>query len=92
RFESLLAASEDERDARMTAMCDRLAALVCSVLLLGEADAQARAGGGYRKLLVANEYRRRRLERVDPLDISPAGVRWLDEVVDWGAIPAEAAR
>ena len=92
RFESLLAAPEDEREARMTAMCDRLAALVCSVLLLGEADAQARAGGGYRKLLVAVEYRRRRLDRIDPLDIGPAGVRWLDHVVDWGTVPAEAAR
>src|SRR5690606_25675079 len=40
RFERLLAADEDTREARMAAMCDRLAALVCSVLLLSEAGGQ----------------------------------------------------
>jgi alkylation response protein AidB-like acyl-CoA dehydrogenase len=92
RFEQLLAADVDVREARMGAMCDRLAALVCSVLLLGEADAQANAGLEYRKLLVANEYRRRRLERMDPLDFGDEGVTFLDEVVDGGRVPAGAAR
>jgi len=90
RFERLLAGDSDLREARMAAMCDRLAALVCSVLLLGEADACARAGLGYRKLLVADNYRRRRLERVDPLDLGDEGVQWLDEVVDWASVPAGA--
>ena len=90
RFEALLREDEDIREARMAAMCDRLAALVCTVLLLGEADAQANAGLGYRKLLVANEYRRRRLERIDPLDFGPEGVTFLDEVVDGGRVPAGA--
>ena len=62
RFEALLSGDEDLRDARMTAMCDRLAALVCTVLLLGEADQQALAGLDYRKLLVANEFRKRYLD------------------------------
>jgi hypothetical protein len=92
RFEQLLASDVDVREARMGAMCDRLAALVCSVLLLGEADAQANAGLEYRKLLVANEYRRRRLERMDPLDFGDEGVTFLDEVVDGGRVPAGAAR
>lgn len=92
RFERLLEASEEEREARMAAMCDRLAAVVCCALLFQEADAQAGAGGGYRKLLVATEYRRRKVDRIDPLDLTAAGVRWLDEVVDWGAVPEEAAR
>jgi hypothetical protein len=92
RFDALLQANEVEREARMAAMCDRLAALVCGTLLLEEADAQARAGGGYRKLLVAAEYRRRFVERLDPLELSTAGVRWLDEVIDWGPVGAEAAK
>jgi hypothetical protein len=91
-FERLLEAPVAEREAKMTHLCDRLAALVCCVLLLNEADTQASDGGGYRKLLIATEYRRRRLDRQDPLDGSPAGVRWLDEVVDWGDVPAEASR
>lgn len=91
RFDYLLEAPPEEREPKMTGMCDRLAALVCSVLLLGEADSQISAGAGYRKLLVAGEYRRRRLDRMDPLDLGNEGVRWLDEVVDWGPVPAEAA-
>jgi alkylation response protein AidB-like acyl-CoA dehydrogenase len=90
RFEMLLLADDDAREARMAAMCERLAALVCSVLLLGEADAQAIAGLGYRKLLVANEYRKRFLDRVDPLDIGDEGVTFLDEVIDGGRVPAGA--
>ncbi|MGE0599159.1 MAG: acyl-CoA dehydrogenase family protein [Dehalococcoidia bacterium] len=90
RFDNLLATTAEEREPRMAAMCDRIAALVCSVLLLGEADSQITSGGGYRKLLVAGEYRRRNLERIDPLDFGTEGVRWLDEVVDGGAVPAEA--
>ncbi|MGE3073617.1 MAG: acyl-CoA dehydrogenase family protein [Dehalococcoidia bacterium] len=90
RFDSLLTATPDEREPRMAAMCDRIAALVCSVLLLGEADAQIASGAGYRKLLVASEYRRRNLDRVDPLDYGTDGVRWLDAVVDGGPVPAEA--
>ena len=103
RFERLLDGDEATREARMGAMCERLAALVCSVLLLGEADADLTPGrsplrgegrgaagrGNFRKLLVANEYRLRRLERVDPLDYGDAGVWWLDEVVDWGEVGAE---
>jgi acyl-CoA dehydrogenase len=91
RLERLLAVPAEEREPRMTAMCDRLAALVSTVLLLGEADAQAAGGGGYRKLLIAAEYRRRTLANLDPLDYGTAGVKWLDEVVDWGPVPAEAA-
>ena len=91
RFEALLVASAPEREAKMTHMCDRLAALICTTLLLEDADAETRGGGGYRKLLVATEYRRRNVDRQDPLDGSSAGVRWLDEVIDWGAVPAEAA-
>jgi alkylation response protein AidB-like acyl-CoA dehydrogenase len=92
RFERLLEAPVAEREAKMTHLCDRLAALVCCVLLLNEADTQAVKDEGYRKLLIATEYRRRHLDRQDPLDGSGAGVRWLDEVVDWGAVPAEASR
>jgi hypothetical protein len=92
RFESLLSADEETREARMAAMCDRLAAVVCSVLLLGEGDALANAGHEYRKLLVANEYRKRRLDRTDPLDLGDEGVTFLDEVVDWGRVPAGAVR
>ena len=90
RFEALLSGDEDLREARMTAMCDRLAALVCTVLLLGEADAQALAGLDYRKLLVANEYRKRHLDRVDPLDLGDEGITFLDEVIDGGRVPAAA--
>lgn len=74
----------------MTAMCDRLAALTCTVLLLGEADAEARAGLGYRKLLIANEYRKRYLDLVDPLDLGDEGITFLDEVLDGGRVPAAA--
>lgn len=90
RFEALLAGDGELREARMTAMCDRLAALTCTVLLLGEADAEARAGLDYRKLLIANEYRKRYLERVDPLDLGDEAITFLDEVVDGGRVPAAA--
>lgn len=91
RLEALLIAPPEEREPRMAHVCDRLAALVCTVLLLCEAESQAHIAGGYRKLLVAAEYRRRRLDLVDPLDLGTAGVKWLDEVLDWGRVPAEAA-
>lgn len=90
RFEALLAGDSDIREARMAAMCERLAALVCTVLMLSEADAQASAGLDYRKLLVANEYRKRNLERVDPLDLGDEGLTFLDEVIDGGRVPAAA--
>jgi len=90
RFEALLAGDGELREARMTAMCDRLAALTCTILLLGEADAEARAGLDYRKLLIANEYRKRYLERVDPLDLGDEAITFLDEVVDGGRVPAAA--
>jgi hypothetical protein len=90
RFDNLLSGSAEEREPRMAAMCERLSALICTVLLLGEADAQIAVGAGHRKLLIAGEYRRRRLDRIDPLDLGTEGVRWLDEVVDWGEVPAEA--
>lgn len=90
RFQALLSGDADLRDARMTAMCDRLAALTCTVLLLGEADAEARAGLGYRKLLIANEYRKRYLDLVDPLDLGDEGITFLDEVLDGGRVPAAA--
>ncbi|HMO54706.1 MAG TPA: acyl-CoA dehydrogenase family protein, partial [Tepidiformaceae bacterium] len=90
-LERLLAADEMAREARMAAMCDRLAALVCSALMVVEADREARAGHGFGKLLAAVEYRRRYLERLDPLEYSGAGVRWLDALVDGGLVPVEAA-
>jgi hypothetical protein len=90
RLEELLAGDTMEREARMARMCDRLAALLCCTLLLQEAEAQRAGDGSYRKLLVAAEYRRRYLDGGDPLEIGTAGVRWLDEVVDWGAVSAEA--
>lgn len=83
RFERILAATPEEREPRMTRMCDRLAAVVCTTLLLQEADAQAGSGGGYRKLLIAREYRRRHLELVDPLDWSTEGAGNLDAILDW---------
>jgi len=91
RFEELLTMDAATRDPKMTHLCDRLAALVCATLLFEDADAQASEGDGYRKLLVAAEYRRRYIDRQDPLDNTTMGVQWLDEVVDWGAVPAEAA-
>jgi len=91
-LERLLAADETTREARMAAMCDRLAALVCSALLAVEADHEARAGHGFGKLLVAAEYRRRNLERVDPLEYGDSGVAWLDALVDGSPVPAAAAR
>lgn len=90
RFQRLLAAPEDEREARMGALCGRLAALVCTVLLLSEAEAEAAAGRGYRKALVASQYRKRRLEVADPLDFDLAGSRSLGAIVDGRAVPAEA--
>lgn len=92
QFERLLAADETTREARMTAMCDRLAALVCSALLTVEADHDARVGNGFGKALVAAEYRRRYLERQDPLEYSNAGATWLDALVDGAEVPAEALR
>jgi alkylation response protein AidB-like acyl-CoA dehydrogenase len=64
RFEAVLAAPEDEREARMTAVCDRLAAIVCAALLVAEADRT----GDARKLTVAEGYASRFVARTDPLD------------------------
>lgn len=90
-LERLISADETTREAKMAAMCDRLAALVCSALLTVEADHEARAGRGFGKLLVAAEYRRRYLERMDPLEFGGAGIEWLDALVDGGEVPAAAA-
>jgi len=90
RFEALLTAAEDEREAKMAAMCDRLAAAVCTALLTVEGDREARSGQGYGKLLAAREYRRRYLERVDPLDADNAVLRWLGPLVDGAPVPASA--
>jgi hypothetical protein len=91
QFERLLGASGDEREAKMAAMCDRLAALVCASLLTVEGDREAGAGhGGYGKLLAAREYRRRYLERVDPLEADAGVLRWLGALVDGAPVPAAA--
>ncbi len=92
RLEQLLPLPSEEREPKMTRMADRMAAVACAILLMLDADAQAKAGEGYRKLLIATEYRRRNLDGGDPLDWGTAGVRWLDEVLDWKPIPAEALR
>ncbi|MCZ2110808.1 MAG: acyl-CoA dehydrogenase family protein [Dehalococcoidia bacterium] len=92
RLEQLLPLPPEEREPKMTRMADRMAAVACAILLMLDADAQAKAGEGYRKLLIATEYRRRNLDGGDPLDWGTAGVRWLDEVLDWKPIPAEALR
>lgn len=90
RFERLLEAGEEEREAKMAAMCDRLAAATCAALLAAEGDLEARAGAGYGKLLVAREYRRRYVERVDPLELSAAPLGWLDALADGSPVPAGA--
>lgn len=92
RLEQLLPVSAEEREPKMTRMADRMAAVACAILLMVDADAQAKAGEGYRKLLIATEYRRRNADGGDPLDWGNAGVRWLDEILDWKHIPADAVR
>ncbi|MFN0144957.1 MAG: acyl-CoA dehydrogenase family protein [Dehalococcoidia bacterium] len=86
RLEGLLAASPDEREPQMARMCDRLAALVCTTLLIEDAAAQLASGGGSRKLLVARAYAERHLRTIDPLDWSAEGARHLDAIVDWDPI------
>jgi len=90
RLEQLVLVSPEEREPRMTRMADRMAAVACAVLLMVDADAQATAGEGYRKLLIATEYRRRYLDGGDTLDWGTAPVRWLDAILDWNFIPASA--
>ncbi len=50
-------------------------------------------GTGYRKLLIAAEYLRRRLLVAEGevwLGPRPAAGAWFDAVADWGRVPAEA--
>lgn len=81
-FRAFLAAWDEEAEARMTAWCDRLAALVCAALLLEEAEADARAGRGSRKAVVADAFRERRLERADPLTWRTPSARMLAALID----------
>lgn len=90
RFERLLGAGDEEREAKMAAMCDRLAAATCASLLLAEGAREAEAGLGYGKLLAAREYRRRYVERADPLDLESGVLRWLDALADGEPVPAAA--
>ncbi|WP_288020677.1 acyl-CoA dehydrogenase family protein [Tepidiforma sp.] len=90
QFERLLQASEDEREAKMAAMCDRLAAAVCASLLTVEGDREAASGHGYGKLVAAREYRRRYLERQDPLEADTGALRWVGALIDGAPVPAAA--
>ena len=74
----------------MAAMCDRLAAAVCATLLTAEGDREAGAVQGYGKLLAAREYRRRYLERQDPLEADTGALRWLGALLDGAPVPAAA--
>ncbi len=90
QFERLLGAGEEEREAKMAAMCDRLAAATCASLLLAEGAQEAEAGLGYGKLVVAREYRRRYVERADPLELESGVLRWLEALADGEPVPAGA--
>lgn len=103
--ERLRAADRPEQEAAISNLAERLNRLWTAALLIEEADAQASRtpqpgvtrslpNGGYRKLLVAAEYLRRRV--LVPagevwLGPRPAGTAWFDAVADWRHVPPEAA-
>lgn len=92
RVVRLLDTEPGERAARMGAATNRMAQTAMAVGLLAEADHAARAGAGYRKLLVAASYRDRVFAPDRWWDDTPdAARRWLAEIVDGGNVPAEAA-
>ncbi|MGP4015088.1 acyl-CoA dehydrogenase family protein [Saccharopolyspora sp. 5N708] len=82
-----------EGDEYAQAMCGEFTTLaahtITAALLFEQADHEARTGLGYRKLLVANTYLHHIMR---PSDRVPAALRWLAELADGGAVPAEAAR
>ncbi|RKT87051.1 Acyl-CoA dehydrogenase [Saccharopolyspora antimicrobica] len=84
--ESLLAADDDHAQALCGEFTDLAAQTTMAALLFEQADHEARTGLGYRKLLVANTYLHHVLRSSDPV---PAALRWLDELVDGGAVPAQ---
>ncbi len=67
QFARFLEAWDEDAEGAVPAWCDRLAALVCGVLLLEEADADLVAGRGERKRVVATAFCERRLLQPDPL-------------------------
>ncbi|HEY8491938.1 MAG TPA: acyl-CoA dehydrogenase family protein [Dehalococcoidia bacterium] len=91
RCAEVLALDAAGREPLMGRLAERLALLTMATLLLEEADDHAAAGLGYRKLLAATAYLRRMLLAPDPLADDGVAVRWLDELVDGGPVPAEAA-
>ncbi|GBD23731.1 Putative acyl-CoA dehydrogenase AidB [bacterium HR29] len=89
-FARFLDAWDDETEARITAWCDRLAAVTCAALLAEEADAEARQGRGYRKAAVARAYRLRRAERRDPLGWRTPPASVLRAILDGAQLDARA--
>jgi alkylation response protein AidB-like acyl-CoA dehydrogenase len=80
-----------EREAVMLRLAEQLAHLTMTTLLLEEAEALADATGSYRKLLVATAYARRALWPASRLLTHGAAQAWLDALVTWQSIPAQAA-
>jgi alkylation response protein AidB-like acyl-CoA dehydrogenase len=87
--------SADERDLAMRRLTRQLAHVVAATLLVEQAEAQARADGGYRLLAQAARYLRQHLY---PAAGGPAAdgdrlaLDWFDAMVDYApAMPASAA-
>lgn len=80
-----------EREAVMLRLAEQLAHLTISTLLLEEADDLARMSGSYRKLLVAAAEARRWLWSGPRLAAHRAAQDWLEALVAWQPVPAQAA-
>ncbi len=92
-IERLAVAPREERELAMKGLTRRLACAVTSVLLVDDAQAQVREGGGYRCLAQAARYLRREVYPPRWGDSAPdrLPLDHFDAIVDWApALPASA--
>ncbi|MFL4476593.1 acyl-CoA dehydrogenase family protein, partial [Paeniglutamicibacter sp. MACA_103] len=87
RGDAILAGSTEDAQAMIGHYTNTLAQLIMATLLLEQAIHES--ANGYRKLLVANSY----LDSIvnGRTCTLPVALEWLDELVDGGFVPREAA-
>lgn len=88
RGDAVLRMENSEQQVRIGVYAGELARAVMASLLVEQAAHEAAAGRGHRKLLVANTYLRRLR---DPSATAATALRFLNELVDGGEVPAGAA-
>jgi alkylation response protein AidB-like acyl-CoA dehydrogenase len=84
--------SGEERELRARPVADTLYHLLAASLLLAEGQILRERNGSFRKFLVAALYVRKwlRATAIGDLTFSARELAWLDSLIDWAPVPADA--